>query len=107
MKRLMKHTFLFTLLLVVGGCSFVKLTPGGENVAVLQANQVGNCDSQGSINVAVTSKVVVNRDPAKVAQDLRTLARNRAASLGGDTLVAAGSPSRDGQQTFNIYRCRR
>lgn len=94
-----------TTLLLAAGCTFVKLTPSGENVAILQANEVANCTSEGNITVSVTSKVVVNRQPAKVAQELRTLARNRAADR-GDTLVAANEPRR-GEQTFNIYRCRR
>ncbi len=103
MRNLMLVLTVTTLLL--GGCTFVKLTPSGENVAILQANEVANCTSEGNITVSVTSKVVVNRQPAKVAQELRTLARNRAADR-GDTLVAANEPSR-GEQTFNIYRCRR
>ncbi len=93
------------LAVLLAGCTFVKLTPQGENVAILQANEVANCTSEGNITVHVTSKVVVNRQPAKVAQELRTLARNDAADR-GDTLVAANEP-RNGEQTFNVYRCRR
>jgi acyl-CoA synthetase (AMP-forming)/AMP-acid ligase II len=91
--------------LLLGGCTFVKLTPQGENVAILQASEVGNCTANGTVTAHVTSKVVVNRQPAKVAQELRTVARNDAADR-GDTLVAANEP-RNGEQTFNIYRCRR
>jgi hypothetical protein len=101
----MRNFMLLTLTLLLGACSFVKLTPQGENVAVLQANQVANCERQGAITVNVTSKVVVNRQPTKVAQELRTVARNRAADR-GDTLVATSEP-RNGEQTFDIYRCRR
>jgi hypothetical protein len=90
---------------LLGGCTFVKLTPQGENVAVLQANEVGNCDRISAITVHVTSKVVVNRQPAKVAQELRTVARNDAADR-GDTIVPTSQP-RNGEQTFDIYRCRR
>lgn len=96
---------LIPLVLMLSACALVQLTPEGDNVAVLQPNEVTNCIADGSITVAVISKVVVNREPAKVQQELRTLARNRAAGR-GDTLVAAGPPS-NGQQTFNIYRCRR
>ena len=103
----MRNLMLISLLtLLLGGCTFVKLTAAGENVAVLQANEVGNCTATGTTTTTVTSKVVVNRENARVAQDLRTLARNRAAVLGGDTIVAATQP-RNGEQTFNIYRCRR
>ena len=92
--------------LLLDGCTFVKLTPQGENVAVLQASEVANCDRVTATTVNVTSKVVINRQPAKVAADLRTYARNRAATLGGDTIVATSQP-RNGEQTFDVYRCRR
>ena len=102
----MRNLILITVFAVLlGGCTFVKLTPAGENVAILQANEVGNCTANGTITVNVTSKVVVNREPAKVQQELRTKARNDAADR-GDTLVAV-SEARNGEQTFNIYRCRR
>jgi hypothetical protein len=102
----MRNLILITVFaFLLGGCTFVKLTPAGENVAILQASEVGNCVADGTITVNVTSKVVVNRQPAKVQQELRTLARNRAADR-GDTLVAV-TEVRNGEQTFNIYRCRR
>lgn len=106
MKRTVLQFPTLGLLLLLAGCSFVKVTPEGDNVAVLQASEVTNCTAQGRITVAVASKIIVNRDPAKVARDLRTLARNRAAAT-GDAVVAASAPTRDGQQTFDIYRCRR
>ncbi len=103
----MRIISLILLLLPLAGCtvSWVKLTPEGENVAVLQANEVANCTPNGSTTVSVISKVVVNRQPARVAEELRTLARNRAADR-GDAIVATG-PARNGEQSFNIYRCRR
>jgi hypothetical protein len=55
--------------------------------------------------VSVVDRVVVNRKFEKVEEELRILARNRAA-VRGDTLVAAGPPVK-GEQTFNVYRCRR
>lgn len=102
MRNLMLITAISVLL---GGCTFTKLTPQGENVAVLQASEVGNCERINGFTQRVTSKVVVNRRPEKVAQDLRTEARNYAARS-GDTIVATSEP-RNGEQTFDIYRCRR
>jgi hypothetical protein len=101
----MRKLILIPLVLLLGACSFVKLTPQGENVAILQASEVANCIPDGNITVTVVSKVIVNRQPAKVAQELRILARNRAAAR-GDTLVPVSEPV-NGEQTFNIYRCRR
>lgn len=91
-------------LLLLSACSLVKLTPGGDNVAVLQISEISSCTATGSTTVSVLNKVVVNRSPDKVALELRSLARNRAADR-GDTIVAM-TPVTDGEQTFNIYRCR-
>lgn len=100
----MRILLAITAALLLSACSFVKLTPAGENVAVLQLNQVSACANTGATTVSVVNKVVVNRSPDKVALELRTLARNRAADR-GDTIVAMTAVV-DGEQTFNIYRCR-
>jgi hypothetical protein len=103
MRNLM---FIAAAAFLLGGCTFTKTTPQGENVAVLQASEVTNCERVTATTVNVTSKVIINRQPAKVAEDLRTVARNRAATLGGDTIVAMTQPTK-GEQTFDVYRCRR
>lgn len=91
----------------LAGCAveWIKLTPQGENVAVLQQSEVTNCTPNGSTTVHVPSKVIINREPEKVQQEVRTLARNNAADR-GDAIVATG-PVVNGEQTYNIYRCRR
>src|SRR5215217_607719 len=101
----MNKLILIPLLLLLASCTYVRLTPSGQNVAILQASEVANCTSVGMTTVSVVDKVVVNRKFEKVEEELRTLARNRAATR-GDTLVAAG-PAVKGEQTFNVYRCRR
>ena len=106
MKQSGKLLVSLILLSLASGCSFVKLTPAGENVAVLQLSEVANCEQVASTTVSVVSKVVVNRSPQKVATELRTLARNHAATRGGDTIVAT-SDTANGEQSYNIYRCRR
>lgn len=103
MRNLMLIT---TVAFLLGGCTLVKLTRGGENVAILQASEVGGCTADGNVTVTVPNKLLVNRETARIAQDLRTLARNRAAERGVDTLVATSEP-RNGEQTFDYYRCRR
>lgn len=100
----MQKLFLVFMIILLSGCSFVKLTRAGENVAILEINQVTSCQATGSTTVSVLNKVVVNRSPEKVAVELRTLARNRAADR-GDAIVAM-TPVTNGEQTFNIYRCR-
>ena len=89
---------------ILSSCTWVKLTPDGENVAVLSQNEVASCERTGTTTVEVIDKVVLERNREKVEQELRTLARNRAAGR-GDAIVAASGID-DGEQMFVIYRCR-
>lgn len=101
----MNKAILLSLLVLLSSCTYLRLTPQGENVAILQPNEVAACTSVGTTTVSVVDKVVVNRKFEKVEEELRILARNRSA-VRGDALVAVGPPVR-GEQTFNVYRCRR
>jgi hypothetical protein len=93
-----------SLLFLLSSCTYLRLTPAGENVAILQPNEVTACTSVGTTTVSVVDKVIVNRKFEKVEEELRILARNRSAAR-GDALVAVGPPVK-GEQTFNVYRCR-
>jgi len=95
---------LITAMLLLSSCTWVKLTPEGENVAVLAPDEVSSCTRTGTTTVEVMDKAIVDRNPEKVALELRTLARNRAADR-GDIIVPA-TQVRDGEQMFVIYRCR-
>ena len=87
-------------------CTWVKPTPEGQNVLVAQADEVRNCEHKGEVASILRSRVAgVERKPGKVAGELETLARNEAALMGGDTVVAQSS-IRDGRQLFGVYRCR-
>jgi acyl-CoA synthetase (AMP-forming)/AMP-acid ligase II len=101
----MNKLILISLLFLLTSCTFVRLTPAGDNVAILQMNEVSACTSVGTTTVSVVDKIGVNRKFEKVEEELSILARNRAATR-GDTLVATG-PVVKGEQTFNVYRCRR
>ncbi|MDT8398027.1 MAG: DUF4156 domain-containing protein [Pseudomonadales bacterium] len=102
----MKTLLILSLGLALASCSLVKLTREGENVAVLNLDQVANCSRVGDTTVSVLAKVGITRDQTKVARELSILARNAGAGRGGDTVVATSVPS-NGQQSFDIYQCRR
>lgn len=92
-------------ILAAAGCTWVKTTPGGEEVRVLTADRVSTCVKLGDTTVSLMHRVAgINRSQEKVRKELATLARNSAAEIGGDTVVAT-SPVRDGQQTFDVYQC--
>ena len=90
---------------MVNACTWVKSTPSGESVRVATAADVTHCERKGKVTVSLKSRVAgVERSPTKVANELATLARNEASSLGGDTVVAETTVS-EGSQVFGVYRC--
>jgi hypothetical protein len=94
------------LLTCLSACTWVKPTTEGEKVIVSDGAGVSNCERKGEVESALKSRVAgVERNATKVAGELETLARNEAAKMGGDTIVAE-SNVRDGKQTFAVYRCR-
>jgi hypothetical protein len=94
------------LLLVLSACTWVELTPEAENVRIVEAVHVANCKLVGTTTVTVKADVAsFKRDAEKIKSELETLARNEAIRLKGDTLVAA-TDIQEGEQTFNVYKCK-
>jgi hypothetical protein len=74
---------------LLAACTWVKTTPEGEAVRVAQASEVGNWVYKGQVDSSLKSKIgPFERKPGKVALEPETLARNEAALMGGDTVVA-------------------
>jgi len=101
----MGRVLVVLLCLSVGACTWIKLTPGGEKVRVLDAGEVSTCKQLGNTTVSLLAKVGgFNRDADQVAKELSMLARNAAADLGGDTVVPA-SPVQEGKRSYAVYKC--
>lgn len=93
------------VVLLLSACSWVKMTPEGEEVTVAKAAHVANCKFAGTTTVSVKSDIVsFKRDAEKMKTELETLARNEANKLKGDTIVPV-SEIKEGEQTFKIYKC--
>ena len=91
--------------IVLGGCTWVKVSPSGEKVRVLSPTEVRSCKLIGDTQVSLLARVgAVNRNEEKVQQELYTLARNSAADMGGDTVVPA-SEVQEGKQRYTVYKC--
>lgn len=102
-----KHLTLFSLAaLLISGCATgIKLDDDGEKVRVLDPGEVSTCRELGRTNTSVTWIIVgVERPEEAVAKELRIVARNSAARMGGDTIVPLTVVDR-GQQTFIVYKC--
>ncbi|MDZ7787931.1 MAG: DUF4156 domain-containing protein [Halofilum sp. (in: g-proteobacteria)] len=90
---------------VLGGCSFVTVDPGAEDVLVLAAERTKDCERLGQTRVSVATKIgFIKRGKPAISDNLETLARNSAAEMGGDTITAETEVS-DGKQTFGIFDC--
>lgn len=90
---------------VLGGCSFVKLDPGAEEVLVLEAERTQDCERLGQTRVSVATEIgFIKRGKPSISDNLETLARNSAAEMGGDTITAETEVV-EGKQTFGIFDC--
>lgn len=102
----MKSVFVvFMVAVIATGCTWVKLTPEGEKVRVLNQTEVKSCKKLGKTTVSLKATVAgFERNVEKVKKELEMLARNRAMDLDGDTVVPL-TEIENGQQSFDIYRC--
>lgn len=102
MNRLLLIATIFTLL---SGCTWVQLTSEGQGVRVATAGEISSCTRIGRTNAQTLSRItVVQRGGEKLQEELTTLARNEAGSMGGNTIVPE-SIIDEGQQSFGVYRC--
>lgn len=102
-----KRQLSVAMLIVVAasGCVFVQPTEEGQKVRVLTAPEVDRCRALGNITSTVQDRVgVIVRREDTVADDVMQNAKNAAAEMGGDTIVAT-SVLNAGKQTFGVYRC--
>lgn len=100
------HWALIFSFAVMSACTWVETTDSGQQVRLATQNQVAKCKKVGKTTVSVVDKVgFISRSDEKVAEELQTLARNSAAEMDGDTIVESSAIS-EGEQSFDVYRCR-
>jgi len=101
------RTILICLLAIgISACATqLKLSESGEKVRVLDPSEVNSCRELGKTNTSVTPVLLgVERPADAVSKELRIVARNSAARMGGDTIVPLTVVDK-GQQTFVVYKC--
>ena len=105
MKILIINTLLLSSLLGLSACSFVSLNPGAENIAVsADSNSLSNCKFLGNTDVSLWSKADTFQSQGTVEDQFNTLARNQAATMNGNTVIAK-SGINNGQKTYAVYNC--
>ncbi|HLX53826.1 MAG TPA: DUF4156 domain-containing protein [Aquella sp.] len=99
------NILLFCTVTLVTACSFVSLDPQARDVNVAEnTNSVKNCKSLGNTTVSLWSKAETFQSQSTVEGQLDTLARNQAATMGGNT-VTPHSAINNGQRTYSVYNC--
>jgi hypothetical protein len=100
-----KLVFVVLVSISVVSCTWVKMTPEGQKVRVLAADEVSSCKKLGQTEVSLKDEVAgFKRGEEKVKKELEALARNSAANMDGDTVVPI-TDIEDGKRTFAVYRC--
>lgn len=92
-------------LLLLTGCNWVQVTDAGQDVSLAVADEVRNCTRLGTSQASSLSSIgFIQRGGEKLQEELVSLARNEAADMGGNRVVAE-STIQEGNQTFGVYRC--
>jgi hypothetical protein len=90
---------------LAAGCTWVEATPEGDEVRVVPGDRVSGCNHLGELSVYTKADVGgIDRSPNKIQQELETLARNEAATMNADTIVAVTQIT-NGRRTYQVYRC--
>ncbi len=98
---------LITSMLFLPACTWVKLTALGEDVTLVQGETVQSCEKLGTTTSYIKHTIgPMDRSEDKVTNELVTLAKNQAAEMGGNTIVADG-PLKEGTMSFKVYWCGR
>ncbi|MCG6937519.1 MAG: DUF4156 domain-containing protein [Gammaproteobacteria bacterium] len=89
----------------LAACTWVEPTKESSNVTLVKDFNVKSCKKLSTTTTSVASKIgIIERNDETITDELITLAKNKAAELGGDSIVAKG-PATDGSMTFDVYKC--
>lgn len=95
---------LAAIIVLAAGCTWIELTDAGADVMQATRSEAAECRLVGTVTSSTQDRVLVQRGRGKVAEELIVLARNEAATLGGNTIVPVGPPVA-GRQDFEVYSC--
>ena len=91
---------------LAASCTWVEPDVRGSGVQVAYADgELGACRKLGEVTVSVKHEIAgIDRKQIKVRDELESLARNEAATLGATHVQAVTEPS-GGEQRFFAYAC--
>ena len=91
--------------ILLPACTWVEPTTESNDVTLVKSFNVKSCRKLTTTTATISQNIsIITRDEETVTEELITLAKNKAAKLGGDSIVSLG-PAVDGSMTFEIYKC--
>ena len=102
----MRFALIVALAAASTACTWVEPDARGIEVAVAPPTQdLGGCVRRGEVTVSVKADIAgIDRNTMKVQDELESLARNEAATLGASHVQALEDPH-GGEQRFAAYDC--
>lgn len=100
------NTFIITTAIIgLTACSTIQPTAESSKVTLVKPGNVKECVKLGTTHATLTYKIdIVTLNEEATTEKLVTVAKNRAAKLGGDSIVAQG-PAVDNTMSFDVYKC--
>jgi hypothetical protein len=100
------HYYVLSVAIVcLPACTWIEPTKESSGVTLVKSFNVKACKKLGTTSATVTQKIgIITRGDDVVMEELITMAKNRAAKMGGDSIVALEPPV-DGSMSFDIYKC--
>lgn len=106
MKNLKMNIILLGITASLTACSFVSLDPQAKDIMVsTDTNKLSNCKFIGNTNVSLWSKAETFQSQKTTESQLNTLARNQAATMGGNTVITESATNDAVQKTYRVYNC--
>lgn len=94
-----------TICSIFSACTWVQLSSAGEMVEIRNNDQIAGCERLGRASSTTMDRLlVVDRSTERQQRELLILARNEAANMGGNAIVAATDVA-NGRQRFDVYNC--
>lgn len=94
------------LLLSLTACTWVDMSPEGKQVMLVKPANVTSCRHLGVTTSTVKGSIGnLNRPEHKVTEELQAMAKNQAAVMGGDSIIAKNETRTQSSMAFDVYKC--
>lgn len=96
-------------LTTLSACTWVKVNEAGQSVTVLEtvleSGALSSCKPVGKVTAISRAKIAgISRKEKKLSSELEAIARNEAATMGGNAISALGQIDGN-ERIYQVYKC--